>query len=193
MYIIGIKQLLSEVNGLKVYMEGFREKVIEIHNLIYPALVDKFGSHCINEEDFLETLFLTIIQTDFSEKDRLALIVNETALEPVFFNEEDSVANPYLHFYFKDKLYCIGLNDFLVWKTLYGNELKIKEMTTKHLEITIDNLKKNIGEMEKVDKGVVKFNNATSSAHSEKVMLSNLMWLTVLSHELAERQSQLTL
>ena len=193
MYIIGIKQLLSEVNGLKVYMEGFREKVIEIHNLIYPALVDKFGSHCINEEDFLETLFLTIIQTDFSEKDRLALTVNETALEPVFFNEEDSVANPYLHFYFKDKLYCIGLNDFLVWKTLYGNELKIKEMTTKHLEITIDNLKKNIGEMEKVDKGVVKFNNATSSAHSEKVMLSNLMWLTVLSHELAERQSQLTL
>lgn len=186
LYIKGIKELLSEVNSLKVYMEGFREKIIEIHTLVYPALANKFGVDYINEEEVLETLFFTIAKTDFNIENSLRLSLNGNAIEPIYLNEEDSLSNPYLHFHLKNKLYCIGINDYPVWKTLYGNELKIKEMSTKHLENSIYNIRNSIDEMQKVDEDLMRINKTNN--HSEKVLLSQLTWLTILNHELSTRQ-----
>lgn len=186
LYIKGIKELLSEISPLKVYMEGFREKIIDIHTLVYPSLIDKFGADYINEEEVLETLFFTVAKTDFNEVNYLSLTLNGNEIEPIYLDEEDSLSNPYLHFYFKNKLYCIGINDYPVWRTLYGNELKIKEMSTKHLENSIYNIQNSIDEMQKVDNDLMKINKTNS--HSEKVLLSQLTWLTILNHELSARQ-----
>lgn len=186
LYIKGIKELLFEISPLKVYMEGFREKIMDIHALVYPSLVDKFGDDYINEEEVLETLFFTVAKTNVEEVNCLSLTLNGNEIEPIYLDEEDSLSNPYLHFYFKNKLYCIGINDYPVWRTLYGNELKIKEMSTKHLENSIYNIQNSIDEMQKVDNDLMKINKTNS--HSEKVLLSQLTWLTILNHELSARQ-----
>lgn len=185
LYIKGIKELLLELNELKVFMEEFRTKILEVNSLVYPTLIDKFGAESIDQELLLETLFLTIAQTDFKYENKLVIVLGELELEPIFLNEEDALANPYIHFYFKDKLWCVDVNAHSVWKTMYGNEIKISEMSNKHLENSIMNIQNSISEMQKVDKDVVKFNKTNN--HSEKVLLSQMRWLAVLNYELSQR------